>query len=162
MTRFAPIVAAATFSILSLVAVPAAAAPQQVTNLTTTFQTAGVSIDRLQVYEIGGVVVLRGRTYNRAEAEKVGRTAVSLGYGRVANLIQVLAAPDDAHIERLAERELTSHRGLDGCKFTVDASHGVLHVAGSVRHEMQKDMALAVLRTVKGVTEVRSNLTRIE
>lgn len=154
--------AAATLSILSLAAVPVVAAPQQVTDLTSDFRAAGVTVERLQVYEIGGVVVLRGRTYSRASAEKAGRTAVNFGYGRVANLIQILAAPDDASIERRAERELTSHRGLDGCKFSVEATRGVLRVAGIVRHEMQKDMALAVLRTVDGVTEIQSDLKRVE
>ena len=162
MTRFAPITAAAALVLVALATVPASAAPAPVTDLTPSIQAAGVSINRLQVFEVGGVVVLRGRTYDRGAAERAGRAALELGYTRVANLIQVLAAPDDAQIQRLAERELTSHRGLDGCNFKVEATRGVVRVGGSVRHELQKDMAVAVLRTVDGVTEVRSELTRVE
>jgi len=66
------------------------------------------------VVEVGGIIVLRGRTSDRAAAEKAATVAQTLGFSRVANLIQVADAPDDARIMRAAERELSVHRGLDG------------------------------------------------
>lgn len=135
------------------------AAPAPINDLTPAFQSAGIHFERMQVFEVGGVVVLRGRTYDRALAEQASRHALSLGYLRVANLIQILEAPDDQAIERAAERELTVHRGLDGCRFNVKASSGVVRVAGRVHHELQKDMAIAVLRSVDGVREVKAELT---
>lgn len=153
------VIVAVALSTLLFTAAPAVAAPARVNDLTPAFRTAGIQLDRLQVFEVGGVVVLRGRTYDRALAEQAGRHAITLGYSRVANLIQILEAPDDQAIERAAERELTVHRGLDGCRFHVQANSGIVRVAGRVRHELQKDMAVAVLRSVDGVREVKAELT---
>ena len=158
MTRFATSFAAAAL-VLTLAGTAQAAAPA-VTDLTPAVQSAVPNIDRLQVFEVGGVVVLRGRTYDRARAEEAGRLALSLGYTRVANLIQILERPDDQAIERAAERELSRHRSLDGCQLRIDSDQGIVKLAGTVTHELQKDMAINVLRNVDGVREVRADLTR--
>jgi osmotically-inducible protein OsmY len=130
-------------------------------DLTQAFRDAGaVSIEKLQVVEIGGIVLIRGRADEKAQAEEIGLLARRLGHERVANLIQVIEAPDDALIVRNAERELTVHRSLDGCRFQVASSKGVLSVNGSVRHELQKDVAVQVLRNVEGVREVKLDLAR--
>ncbi len=138
---------------------PAAfAAPSDATNLTEQFRAAGGSVERLQVYEVSGVVIIRGRTAEKAQAEELSRIATTLGYQRVANLVQI-SKDDDQQITRRAEVELTVHRALDGCKFRVSSAKGVVHLAGSVRHELQKDVALQVLRRIDGVRSVESNLT---
>ena len=139
---------------------PAAlAASPQTTDLTPQFRAAGVAVDRLQVSEIAGIVILRGRVADKAQAEALGEYATTLGYTRVANLIQI--TPDnDAAITRAAERELTIHRSLDGCKFTVSSTKGIVRVGGSVRHELQKDVALQLLRSIDGVKSVEVNLDR--
>jgi osmotically-inducible protein OsmY len=134
-------------------------AEPQTIDLTKNFQTAGASIERLQVYEIAGIVILRGRTADKAQAEELGRYAQSLGYERVANLIQI-TENNDVKIARQAEVELAVNRSLDGCRFSVTADKGVVTVAGSVRHELQKDVAVQVLRTIDGVREVQTNLAR--
>jgi osmotically-inducible protein OsmY len=156
MTRTATTIAATIFAAFTTLAAEAAA--PQARNLTPAFIESGVTINRLQVYEVGGVVVIRGRARTEAQRESAAATAQKLGYTRVANLVQVVEPPDDAAIERLAERELTVHRGLDGCTFSVESDGGVVHVAGSVRHELQKDMAMAVLRSIDGVQAVQSSL----
>ena len=139
---------------------PAAlAAPPTTTDLTARFRSAGATVDRLQVSEIAGIVILRGRVTDKEQAEILSRYAASLGYQRVANLIQI--NPDnDAEITRAAERELTIHRSLDGCRFTVSADNGVVKVGGSVRHELQKDVAVQVLRSIDGVKSVEVKLVR--
>lgn len=136
------------------------AADPQANDLTPSFKAAGINIDRLQATEVGGIVVLRGRVTDRAAAVDAGRFAQKLGYRRVANLIQVSEAPDDALIARKAERELAIHRSLDGCSFSVGSQQGVVRVAGTVRHELQKDVALQLLRNIDGVRAVRSDLQR--
>jgi osmotically-inducible protein OsmY len=143
-----------------MVPVAASAATPQATNLTQNFVGAANGIDRLQVYEIAGVLILRGRTADKAQAEELGTVARQRGYARVANLIQITVPQDDEAIVRRAERELTVHRALDGCKFTVGSDNGVLSLAGSVQHELQKDVAMQILRTIDGVREVRMNLVR--
>jgi osmotically-inducible protein OsmY len=138
--------------------VASAASPDAV-NRTEEFRGAGVLLDRLQVHEISGVLIIRGRTTSRAQAEDVSRIAKTLGYQRVANLVQI-AEHDDQNITRAAERELTVHHSLEGCQFRVNSSRGVVSVAGRVRHELQKDVALQVLRKIDGVRSVEVNLTR--
>ncbi|HEX8172391.1 MAG TPA: BON domain-containing protein [Thermoanaerobaculia bacterium] len=136
------------------------AATPQATDLTNTFRGAGAAVDQLQVYEIAGIVILRGRVADVSEAAALADYAQSLGYARVANLIQITPADNDQQIERLAERELTIHRSLDGCQFQVQSTHGVLHVAGKVRHELQKDVAVQVLRNIDGVRSVQLDLRK--
>lgn len=159
MARTAALTAAALL-LIALAATPAAAEEPRAIDLTRTFREAGVNIDRLQVVEVGGIVVIRGRAQEKAHAEEAGLLARRLGYERVANLIQVYEAPDDAAIRRTAERELTVHRALDGCRFTVDSKKGILRVNGSVRHELQKDVAAQVLRNIDGVREVKLDLAK--
>lgn len=136
-----------------------AATTPQTTDLTNQFRSAGAAVDRLQVVEIAGIVIIRGRAADPALAEAVGQHAASLGYTRVANLIQI-AKHDDAQIARAAERELSVHRALDGCKFRVRSEHGNVHVAGSVQHELQKDVAAQVLRSINGVRSVELALDK--
>ncbi|MBK5259836.1 MAG: BON domain-containing protein [Thermoanaerobaculia bacterium] len=154
------ITAALLFATLTTFPVLASAAVPEVQDLTPSFRAAGTKIERLRVYEVGGVVVIRGRALNETEKAEVADTAARLGYSRVANLVTIASAPDDAAIERKAERELSVHRGLDGCTFSVDSNGGVLRVAGRVLYELQKDMALAVLRSIDGVRSVETSLVR--
>jgi len=137
----------------------AMAATPAAKDLTNSFSGAGVKVDRLQVYELAGVVIIRGRTPDRAKAEELSRYATSLGYERVANLIQIVEHDDD-QIARAAERELTIHRSLDGCRFRVSSDQGVVHVVGTVAHELQKDVAAQVLRSIDGVRAVEMNLEK--
>jgi osmotically-inducible protein OsmY len=143
--------------VLSPVAI-AANAPETV-DLTNAFRTAGATVDRLQVYEIAGIVIIRGRAADKAQAEDLNRLATSLGYTRVANLVQIVQDRDD-EITRKAEVELTVHRSLDGCRFSVTSDNGVVRVAGQVRHELQKDAVAQVLRNIDGVRSIEINLTR--
>lgn len=129
------------------------------TDLTSTFIAAGATVDRLSVHELAGIVIIRGRTNEKAKAEEIGRLAQSLGYARVANLIQITENRDE-QIARQAEVELSVHRALDGCRFRVTSEEGVVKVAGSVKHELQKDVAMQILRTIDGVQEVQVNLSR--
>lgn len=145
---------------LSLIATAAGAAttPQPV-DRTAQFVAAGVQINGLRALEVGGIVVIRGTTDSDAKAQAASVAAETLGYTRVANLIRVVDAPDDAKIERTAERQLAT-RVLDGCTFHLDSQQGVLTVDGHVRHELQKDVAMSILRNIDGVREVHASLQR--
>ena len=144
--------------LIAFTPIASAAAPQEV-DLTNTFRAAGAIADRLQVYEIAGVVLIRGRVADKAQAEDVGRIAQSLGYTRVANLIQVIEHRDE-EIARRAEFELTANRSLDGCRFRVTSDQGRVRVAGLVKHELQKDVAAQVLRDIDGIQSVVFDLSR--
>ena len=137
----------------------ATAAVPEARDLTPSFIQAGASIDRLQVYEIAGIVIIRGRAADKVQAEEVGKLAQGLGYARVANLVQVVENRD-VEIARAAERELTVNRSLDGCRFEVTSEDGIIHVAGEVKHELQKDVAMQVLRSIDGAKSVEMTLKR--
>jgi osmotically-inducible protein OsmY len=152
--------AAAVAIAVSLCAIPAFAIQPASHDLTQQLVRAGVAVEGLRAVEVGGIVVLRGRTADRASAETAATVAQALGYARVANLIQVNQAPDDERIERAVERELSVHRGLDGTQIAVDSTNGVVHLTGRVYSELQKDMAVNVVKTVDGVRGVEASLQR--
>jgi osmotically-inducible protein OsmY len=149
----------AALAILIPTTVYAQQAPQAV-DLTSAFRSAGVAVDDLQVYEVGGIVIIRGETESSVAASNAGVIATQLGYTRVANLVRVVPVADDAGIERAAERELSRVRALDGTNIRVDAQDGVLHLIGTVNSDMQKDMAIAAVRRIDGVKSVTAELTR--
>lgn len=158
MTRTPAALSAILFAAVLAISAPLSAETPKAQNLTAAFRAEGSLLYRLQVFEVGGVVVIRGRARSESEKEAVSEIATRLGYSRVANLVTITAAPDDAAIERLAERELALHRGLDGCTFSVNSHDGIVRVAGRVHRELQKDMALAVLRNIDGVRAVETSL----
>lgn len=155
MTRTTTKAIILTVALLAITPLASAATPQT-TDLTQQFRDAGVAVDRLQVYEIAGIVIIRGRVADKAAAEHANHVATQLGYQRVANLVQTVEH-DDETIARAAERELTVNRSLDGCRFSVKAKSGVVTVAGRVQHSMQKDVAASVLRKIDGVRSVEMN-----
>jgi osmotically-inducible protein OsmY len=148
---------AATLAALCFIAIPMHADTSAVVDLTSQLQN-DVKIDGLSAIEVGGIVVLRGTTADASLAQHAGVVAQNLGYARVANLIRVVTPPDDAAIQRTAERKLSNHRSLDGCKFRVDSNAGNITLAGKVDHELQKDVAINVLRQIDGVRSVHSDL----
>jgi len=128
-------------------------------NLTTMFVAGGVTIDRLLVYQIGDIVLIRGRTDDPAMAAEAGRFALGRGYLRVANLIEIVPAIGDAAIERLARYRLETARELAGCSFRIDSEGGILRLGGQVAHDSQKDFAIHLVSGIDGVREVKSALT---
>lgn len=135
-----------------------AASPEPI-NRTEEFRGAGAVMDRLQVYEIAGILVIRGRAESKAQAEEISAIALKLGYARVANLIQIIQHNDEK-IAREAEVKLANHHSLGGCRFSVRSDRGVVSVGGSVQHELQKDVALLVLRQIDGVRSVNVDLKK--
>lgn len=147
--------------LLSL-SIPAFAADQTpaANDVTARFADGSFNIDGLRAIEVGGIVVLRGKTFDPAEVARVADFAHNLGYQRVANVVGLMEAPDDEAIERRAERALASHRTLDGCTFHVDSEKGVVHIAGRVQFELQKDVAADLVRSIDGVRSVKMDLER--
>jgi hyperosmotically inducible periplasmic protein len=129
----------------------------QAKDLTTAFASSGVSIDGLRVTEVGGIVVIRGRATDPAHAAAASAFARALGYSRVANLVQITAPADDQRIARNAERTLAMQRGLDGARLRIGSKNGVVTLGGSVMSEVQKDAAVALVRNIDGVREVRTD-----
>src|SRR5205085_3534037 len=125
-------------------------------DITPRLQQTGLDIDDLRGIEVGGIVILRGKALDTATAARAGAYVMQLGYARVANLIQVITPPDDAAIERAAERKLGLQRALDGCNLHVDSNRGVVTLQGRVNSELQKDVAMDIVRNIDGVRAVKS------
>jgi osmotically-inducible protein OsmY len=128
-------------------------------DITAAFVTGGVTIDRLLVYQIDGIVLIRGRTGDPLMAAEAGRFAARAGYRRVANLIEIVPALADAELVRGALRELEMARQLGGCRFQIDSAGGIVRLRGQVTREVQKDLAVHLIVKIDGVKEVRSELT---
>lgn len=157
--KFTKIIASAAL-VGALSIVPASAAAPEARNITAQFTASAPDVERLQVFEVGGVVILRGRTYDRGAAEAAARAVQAQGHSRIANLIQIIEAPNDVTIQRAAERELAMHRSLGGSQLSVESEKGIIYLRGRIQHDLQKDVAVAVLRSVEGVREVRSELVK--
>jgi osmotically-inducible protein OsmY len=142
--------------LLLLLPTPSKADTSASVDITPRLQQAGLDIDDLRGIEIGGIVILRGKALDQASAARAGVYVTQLGYNRVANLIQVVTPPDDAQIERMAERKLGLQRSLDGCKLRVDSNHGVVTLQGTVNSELQKDVAMDIVRNIDGVRAVKA------
>lgn len=127
-------------------------------DITASFLSAGINVPDLRAVEVGGIVILRGSAGTAEDAACAAQVARDLGYLRVANLIRVTEAVDDAAIQRLAERELARHRGLDGSSIRIKSQHGIVNLAGRVSQELQKDMAVTLVRNIDGVRSVTSSL----
>jgi osmotically-inducible protein OsmY len=155
-------VSAAIFVALLTLSIPALALEKSADpgDVTARFADGGFHIDGLKAIEVGGIVVLRGKTTDPAEATRVAEYAKGLGYARVANVVNVVDPPDDQLIERSAERALASHRTLDGCTFHIDSEKGIVHLAGRVQYELQKDIAMDLVRNIDGVRSVSMELQR--
>ena len=149
-------VRSAACTLVFVLAFPLAASAQtQFIDLTPPFVDCGVDVDQLLVYRVGGIVLIRGTTGDSAKAAEAGRVATFLGYDRVANLIRVIDKPAaDRSIEERGHLELDLAPMLEGCKFHIDSTLGVVAVGGSVGHESQKALAIEILLEVSGVKQV--------
>ena len=152
-------ISAAVALLAMSVSLPAAAGT--VSDVSAAIQQANIPVSRLSVTETEGIVILSGRVTSAGNRTLAGEVASNSGRNRVANMIQVVALPDDELIAREAERILYLTRGLEGCLFRVTSDNGQITVTGTVDEEVQKDLAVVVLGRIDGVTAVRSNLSRV-
>ncbi len=147
-------------AMIVLALVPASGFGQAtVMDLTPGFIAGGVTIEGLLVYQVGDIVLLRGRTGDAALAADALRFAQEQGYRRVANLIEIVPAIGDAGIERLARRRLEMSPELAGCTFQVGSSAGMVRLGGRVMNELQMGYALRLVGKQDGVKGVQSALT---
>lgn len=156
-TRIGAVAAAAALAILLL---PATTSASSVT-VDQALALEGIQISRLQVIETEGITIVRGQVSRADHASRVGAIVGSLGYQRVANLVNVVALPDDEAIVLNAERELALTRSLEGCRLIVASRDGVVTVRGTVQTELQKDLASQVIRRIEGVRGVTAALDTV-
>jgi osmotically-inducible protein OsmY len=67
------------------------------------------------------------------------------------------AVPDDATITTRVKTALLNEREITG-RIDVDTFKGVVTLSGSVKTAAERDRAMALARTITGVTDVKSTL----
>lgn len=146
----------------AIVVLPSASAQTSAIDLTATFVKRGAIIEDLSAVQVGGIVVLCGKTSDRSSAVEASRIAATLGYRRVANLIVVIDdVKADAAIEIIGQRRLELEPGLAGCTFRVDSNRGAIRLTGRVIHDAQGDLAISILSRIVGVKTIQSDLARL-
>ena|ERR1043166_2454131 len=137
-----------------------AAAPQLTdAQIADALRRANVSLDRLTVRNVGGIVLVSGNA-DDATTRKAVAAINDLGFTRVANLVKAETF-DDEGLRREAERHLAQTRSLSGCTLKVSCERGVIRVTGTVQNDLQQDVARDVLRTVEGARDVQLELKKI-
>jgi len=120
-----------------------------------------IHVSRLDVIETEGIVIVRGQVSRADQAAQISEIVKSLGYSRVANLVNVVPLPDDETIVLNVEREISLTRSLEGCRLVVASNDGIVTLRGTVQSELQKDLAAQVIRRVIGVKNVLTTLDTI-
>jgi osmotically-inducible protein OsmY len=151
-----------TLLLLSFLISSAGFAQTEAIDLTALFRAGGIDVDRRLVYQVSDIILIRGGASDIVMAAQAGRFAKSLGYERVANLIEIVPGLADSAIERYGTRELDIARELEGCDFQIQSIAGVVRVTGHVRREVQGDLAIAILRKIDGVEIVHSELVSMK
>lgn len=147
-----------TLSLATFIALSACAQTDAV-DITAAFIRSGAVIEALKVVQISDIVLILGKTNDRKKAEQAGVIAATLGYSRVANLIVIRNdASDDAAIVYTGQRRLELEPELEGCRFRVVSSLGVIRLTGSVHRDLQSDLAVAILTRIDGVKSVHPEL----
>jgi osmotically-inducible protein OsmY len=65
---------------------------------------------------------------------------------------------DDATITTRVKTALLNEKGMDPTRIDVQTSHGVVTLSGRVKNKDDESKALAVARTIRGVSDVKSSL----
>lgn len=149
---------------LALMLIPAAAAGQPTTAEATIKQAlldAGLYVDKIKIVPVEGIVIVRGRVPDQESFLRAKDVFQRLSSLRVANLLKVSPVPDDQQIELAAERALHITRTLEGSRLRVHSRDGVVTIVGKVRHELQRDAAVNIVRGVEGVREVQNTIEKM-
>jgi osmotically-inducible protein OsmY len=146
--------------IVALLAPLGAVAQADAVDITAAFIRGGAVIEDLKVVQISDVVLILGKTNDVRKAERASHIATTLGYPRVANLIVIRDdATDDAAIEYTGQRQLELETALEGCRFRVDSNLGVISLTGSVKRDLQRDLAVSILARIDGVKAIHPDLS---
>ena len=122
---------------------------------------ADLPVYDLRLIPIEGILIVRGKVRDAETFLIVERRLNEIGFDRIANLMRIVPLPNDAIIERAAERRLSIARGLTGAKLRVRADQGVVTIDGTVENDAQKNAAADLVRNIEGVREVRVIANRV-
>jgi osmotically-inducible protein OsmY len=120
-----------------------------------------VTARRLDVAASEGVVTLTGTLDNLLAKDRAERLAETVrGVRAVVNLVEVVPPDDrpDTAVRRDVEEALLLDPAAEAFEIDVEVEEGVVTLAGTVESRVERDLAERVARSVRGVTEVRSEI----
>ena len=83
----------------------------------------------------------------------------SVACGGAATTRAAVSAPvDDATITTRVKTALLNEKGMDPTRIDVQTFNGVVTLTGRVKNKEDETKAVAVARTIRGVTDVKSTL----
>lgn len=139
----------------------AAAGEPSAETLRAALQDAALPIQKLEVRQLDGIFLIRGKTSDRTCPARAAEIAHSLGITRVANLVRIDLRSSDEEITRIAERRLSASPDLEGCRFGVRSKEGVLQIHGTIYSDLQRETATRTVKDIEGVVDVQTNLTKL-
>lgn len=154
-------IAAVTAALLALAAFATAAPTNSTVDpVNASLTEAGFDLNQMHAVAIDGIVILRGYVPSTSDFNRAAEVVKANGYQRVANLLRVQPTTNDKALERSVERALGTSRVLEGCQLTVHSINGAVTVRGTVKYDVQRDAAGAIVRNVQGVKSVAVLLDR--
>ena len=135
-----------------------------------------VKASQIEVTTSNGVVTLTGNVDNEAtKARALELAEATTGVVKVVDMISARQAsgsgdaPDpsrtvgevvtDAGITMSVKSKLLDDPQVKGLKIDVDTREGVVYLTGSVGSDVEKQKAIQLAKDIKGVLEVKANLT---
>lgn len=122
-------------------------------------RSMGSDIRGLQITRVGEVVILRGTTEDPAAIGAIEQRLRELGYDRIVNAVELERTPSDDLIRSSIERELYLTPALESSSIRVTTDDGTVTLEGSCSSPAQIAQADRIARSVRGVREVRVNLS---
>ena len=121
-----------------------------------------VDANRIDIETRQGVVTLTGAVSNILAKERAERIAeIIVGVRAVVNLIKVkpLLSPGDAELAKAVKDALLSDPAADSYEITSTAENGVVTLTGIVDSWQEGQLCETVAKGVKGVIDVKNNIT---
>lgn len=116
----------------------------------------------VNVEVVGDTAILRGEVGNERERDAAERIALNTrGITRVRNDIELASRPSDLQISRDVRDELLRSNYVDLRDVDITTRDGVVTFRGSQNSRRDIDHLLSVALTVKGVRDVRNELTLV-
>jgi osmotically-inducible protein OsmY len=124
---------------------------------------------KTEVFVKDGVVTLRGTASSKAQKDLTTEYTRDVdGVKDVKNEMTIAEsgsdktigeAIDDASITAQVKAALLTHRSTSGLRTEVETDNGVVTLTGQAKNAAEKDLVTKLVKDIKGVKDVRNNMT---
>jgi osmotically-inducible protein OsmY len=124
---------------------------------------------KTEVFVKDGIVTLRGTASSQAQKDLTTEYARDVeGVKDVKNEMTVVEGGsektigetiDDASITAQVKAALVMHRSTSGLRTEVETNNGVVTLTGQAKNAAERDLVTKLVKDIKGVKDVRNNMT---